>query len=185
MRDSFFRPDAACVRCCVGRVGAVGCAASPHCGDVDCACHARSCTSLPQRAPSRGAVLSAAGVQVALSATRHVRVGSCSSSRQLSGAALAADGDGEGSDGSDDSASSDDERDDGVRVVVPREKLEKQFSRSGGAGGQNVNKVNTKAEVRFVLDEVSRVRRRVCDATGGDVSCTGASLCRRTGWRQR
>jgi hypothetical protein len=112
-------------------------------------------------------------------------VGSCSSSRQLSGTALAADGDGEGSDGSDDSASSDDERDDGVRVVVPREKLEKQFSRSGGAGGQNVNKVNTKAEVRFVLDEVSRVRRRVCDATGGEVSSTAASLCRRTGWRQR
>jgi hypothetical protein len=32
---------------------------------------------------------------------------------------------------------------------IPRAKVETNFSRSGGAGGQNVNKVNTKAEIRF------------------------------------
>jgi hypothetical protein len=33
--------------------------------------------------------------------------------------------------------------------MIPRAKLDTSFSRSGGAGGQNVNKLNTKAEVRF------------------------------------
>jgi ribosome-associated protein len=38
-------------------------------------------------------------------------------------------------------------------VSVPRERLQTAFSRSSGPGGQNVNKLNTKAEVRFKLDE--------------------------------
>lgn len=36
-------------------------------------------------------------------------------------------------------------------MKVPREKLEIGFSRSSGPGGQNVNKVSTRAEIRFHL----------------------------------
>ncbi len=36
---------------------------------------------------------------------------------------------------------------------IPEDKLSISFSRSSGAGGQNVNKVNTKVEVRFNLSE--------------------------------
>lgn len=35
---------------------------------------------------------------------------------------------------------------------IPEEKLEISFSRSSGPGGQNVNKVNSKVEIRFHLD---------------------------------
>eukprot|EP00470_Lotharella_oceanica_P013849 CAMPEP_0170197804 /NCGR_PEP_ID=MMETSP0040_2-20121228/67240_1 /TAXON_ID=641309 /ORGANISM="Lotharella oceanica, Strain CCMP622" /LENGTH=205 /DNA_ID=CAMNT_0010447567 /DNA_START=1 /DNA_END=615 /DNA_ORIENTATION=- len=34
---------------------------------------------------------------------------------------------------------------------LPTDKMEVSFARSSGAGGQNVNKVNTKAEVRFSM----------------------------------
>ena len=45
--------------------------------------------------------------------------------------------------------------DDEPHARVPRERLTATFSRSSGAGGQNVNKVSTKAEVRFVLADAS------------------------------
>jgi ribosome-associated protein len=38
-------------------------------------------------------------------------------------------------------------------MEIPREKLTIRFARSGGPGGQNVNRVETKVEVRFVLAE--------------------------------
>ena len=41
----------------------------------------------------------------------------------------------------------------GGRITVPRESLTVKFVRSSGPGGQNVNKVSTKAEVRFVIGD--------------------------------
>jgi protein subunit release factor B len=35
------------------------------------------------------------------------------------------------------------------KIIVPVDKLEMSFSRSSGPGGQNVNKLNTKVEIRF------------------------------------
>lgn len=37
-------------------------------------------------------------------------------------------------------------------LVIPDEDLRVHFARSGGPGGQNVNKVATKCELRFALD---------------------------------
>ncbi len=34
-------------------------------------------------------------------------------------------------------------------IVIPEDELQVAFARSGGAGGQNVNKVSSKAEVRW------------------------------------
>ena len=41
--------------------------------------------------------------------------------------------------------------DNATHILLPRDRLTTSFSRSSGAGGQNVNKLNTKAEVRFHL----------------------------------
>lgn len=38
---------------------------------------------------------------------------------------------------------------------IPRDKLDIKFVRSPGPGGQNVNKVSTKAELRFMVSEAS------------------------------
>ncbi len=50
-------------------------------------------------------------------------------------------------------------------MKVPREKLQISFSRSSGPGGQNVNKVSTRAEVRFHLESADwlpvAVRKRL------------------------
>ena len=50
-------------------------------------------------------------------------------------------------------------------MKVPREKLEIGFSRSSGPGGQHVNKVSTRAEVRFHLESAdwlpAAVRKRL------------------------
>lgn len=40
-------------------------------------------------------------------------------------------------------------------IVIPREELDVRYSRSSGAGGQHVNKTNTKADVRFHVQSAS------------------------------
>lgn len=37
-------------------------------------------------------------------------------------------------------------------IIIPLDKVEFSYARSSGPGGQNVNKVNTKAELRFHVD---------------------------------
>ncbi|KAI9364900.1 hypothetical protein DFJ73DRAFT_354599 [Zopfochytrium polystomum] len=60
---------------------------------------------------------------------------------------------------------------------IPRENMEQSFSRSSGPGGQNVNKVNTKVEVRFSLDDAKwippEVRERMRIMPGARVSKDG------------
>ena len=36
-------------------------------------------------------------------------------------------------------------------IHIPLDKLDYSFAKSSGPGGQNVNKVNTKAEVRYII----------------------------------
>ena len=60
---------------------------------------------------------------------------------------------------------------------VPREKVSVSASRSGGAGGQNVNKVSTKIELRFVVQEAiwlpERVRQRMVQLNRNRITKTG------------
>ncbi len=61
--------------------------------------------------------------------------------------------------------------------MIPRERLSIRFSRSGGPGGQNVNKVETKVEVRFVLAEADwipePVRNRLRELQPGMINKEG------------
>ncbi|KAL7502008.1 hypothetical protein ACHAWX_000427, partial [Stephanocyclus meneghinianus] len=46
-------------------------------------------------------------------------------------------------------------------IQIPEESLQISFARSSGAGGQNVNKLNTKVEIRFHLDSASWIPAEV------------------------
>ena len=52
------------------------------------------------------------------------------------------------------------------RIRIPLREFDFQFARSGGAGGQNVNKVNTKAILRWEVERSPAlpgdVRERFC-----------------------
>lgn len=65
-------------------------------------------------------------------------------------------------------------------IEVPMDKVEFGFSRSSGPGGQNVNKLNTKAELRFHLDSASwipaDVRDRLREINGNKINNGGELL---------
>lgn len=62
-------------------------------------------------------------------------------------------------------------------IVIPLDKVEFQFARSSGPGGQNVNKLNTKAEIRFNLTSADwipeEVKQRLRAAQGNKISKNG------------
>ncbi len=64
-------------------------------------------------------------------------------------------------------------------VRAPAGILRFAYSRSGGPGGQNVNKVSSKAELRVALSDLpisDRARHRLADAAGRRVTDEGVLL---------
>ena len=65
-------------------------------------------------------------------------------------------------------------------IAVPLDKVNFAFARSSGPGGQNVNKLNTKAELRFKIDSASwipsEVRERLKEYQGNKINNNGELL---------
>ena len=71
-------------------------------------------------------------------------------------------------------------------VVVPADAMEWSFARSSGAGGQNVNKVSSKASVTVALHDIkctATVRLLLADALADVIVLT--SQTSRSQWRNR
>lgn len=76
-----------------------------------------------------------------------------------------------------------------AEIVLPPDDLRVEFSRSGGPGGQNVNKVETKAVLRFSiprsrgLQEHHRDRLRTC--LSARITMSGEIIVRADRFRDR
>ena len=74
-------------------------------------------------------------------------------------------------------------------MVIPARELQFAYSRSGGPGGQNVNKVETRVQLRFDL-EASLVfnagqKRRIAEAAGRRMTSEGQLLMSCDSYRER
>lgn len=74
-------------------------------------------------------------------------------------------------------------------LVIPAEELDVRFARAGGPGGQNVNKVETKVDLRY-RPATSRVltddqRARILARLGGRLTLEGELIVVSTTYRDR
>lgn len=74
-------------------------------------------------------------------------------------------------------------------VVIPADELDVRFARAGGPGGQNVNKVETKVDLRF-RPAASRAltedqRARILARLGGRLTLEGELIVVSTTYRDR
>lgn len=69
-----------------------------------------------------------------------------------------------------------------TRYIIPESELDEQFSRSGGPGGQNVNKVATAVQLRFRVESSQTlpeaVRRRLAVLAKNRIDKRGILLIR-------
>jgi len=134
----------------------------------------------------RPAAACAARVALAAAPARRLRAPACAPvvGWTVRAAATSAPGGADDDGGGDDDLvrMGDGDEDDGRRRIPlpPRRHLRAAFSRSSGAGGQNVNKLNTKAEVRFVVAEAPwldpEVRARLWELYGGTAGTRDGEL---------
>jgi ribosome-associated protein len=72
---------------------------------------------------------------------------------------------------------------------IPRDRLTIRFSRSGGPGGQNVNKVETKVEIRFRVAEADwiplEVRERLVAREASRITRDGELVITSSRFRSR
>lgn len=75
------------------------------------------------------------------------------------------------------------------RLLLPAEELSVAFARSGGPGGQNVNKIESKVVLRFLLERsaaLSEEEKRLLRAKlAGKLTASGELLVQASRYRER